>query len=147
MSKVKEVLDRILKDKEIKSLDDLVKKVNSLEEEEDVKKEFNTENIENYIKDLNYCAEEIQTKYEFKKGDLIEWKPKLNNKRWPKKNQPAIVLEVLEEPIIDSSKESSSPYYREPLDLIIGFIFDDGVFISFYVNSKRYRPFVLNKSN
>jgi len=78
--------------------------------------------------------------YKFKVGDLVTWKPGMSNKRWPKDGEPAIVVEVLDEPIIDMKDGPSSPYYTEPLDIKLG-IGRDGDFMLFMFCSKRLMPY------
>ena len=39
---------------------------------------------------------------------------------------PAVVLEVLAAPIMDSERDSGSPYFNEPLDLVLGLFLDGG---------------------
>lgn len=74
----------------------------------------------------------------FKVGQLVKWKPNLRNRKLPRDNQPAIVIEVLNEPIISSEQESGSPYFREPLDMILGVLDDDNTLLMFYYDSRRF---------
>lgn len=77
----------------------------------------------------------------FKSGDLIVWKEGLKNKKLPQENVPAIVVEHLEVPILNSTESSGSAYFRESLDLLAGFIDDDGDFIIFHFDSKRFKKY------
>src|SRR3546814_18199340 len=54
-------------------------------------------------------------------GMLVQWKPNLKNRKSPEYGKPAIVIEMLSPPVIDGTFESGSTYFREPLDIIIGF--------------------------
>lgn len=64
--------------------------------------------------------------YEFKSGDLVVWKKGLKNKVRPALNEPAIVMDVLTEPLKDENKTSSgTPYFNEPLDLVLGLLDTD----------------------
>lgn len=80
----------------------------------------------------------------FNEGDLVCWKPGLRNRRHPAYGTPAIVLEVLEQPIFDSEQESGSTYFREPFDLVLGLIWNErparGEFLAFHANSARFQP-------
>lgn len=80
----------------------------------------------------------------FKPGDLVGWKPGLRNRKVPTYDAPAIVIEVLDEPVLDKSEESGSAYYREPHDLILGVIWDReperGHFVTFHYDSRRFQP-------
>ncbi len=77
----------------------------------------------------------------FKPGDLVSWKPHLRNKRMPESDKPAIVVEKLSNPIYSAKEDSGSAYFREPLDLVIGVIDDDGDFIVLYNDSRRFQPY------
>ncbi|MCF7977136.1 MAG: hypothetical protein K9L82_03820 [Chromatiaceae bacterium] len=80
----------------------------------------------------------------FQPGDLVGWKPGLRNRKVPTYETPAIVIEVLDEPILDKGEESGSAYYREPHDLILGMIWDRepgrGHFVTFHYDSRRFQP-------
>lgn len=74
-------------------------------------------------------------------GQIVKWKTGLKNKRLPKMGQPAIVMEVFEKPITPDERESGSPYYLEPLDLILGVVDEDKDFVTFYYDKRRFEPF------
>ncbi|EIC22785.1 hypothetical protein [Thiorhodovibrio frisius] len=82
--------------------------------------------------------------HRFAPGDLVTWKPGLKNRRVPRSSQPAVVLEVLSEPAFDSEKNSGSPYFREPLDLVLGLFVEDGPhrgdFLNWHFDSRRFQP-------
>lgn len=84
-------------------------------------------------------------RHPFAPGDLVTWKTGMANCRAPKPGQPAIVVEVLATPVMDSEQNSGSTYFREPLDLVLGVIWDDGPtrgsFITFHFNSQRFEPY------
>lgn len=86
----------------------------------------------------------LQTPHPFKPGDLVTWKPGMQNKLKPGYGQPAVVLEVLQTPIFDGEKEAGSAYFREPLDLVLGLIYDEGGrrgdFVVWYFDSRRFQP-------
>lgn len=75
----------------------------------------------------------------FEAGDIVQWKDFLKNRRYPEYGQPAIVLEVLSESFFDNEDNTGSPYYREPLDLKLGFFDQDGDFVSYYFDSRRFK--------
>jgi len=83
----------------------------------------------------------LSEKHEFDAGMLVEWKPGLKNRRRPAYGAPAVVVEVLTEPVLSTSDESGSSYFREPLDLIAGIIDSEGDFIWFYYDKRRFQPF------
>lgn len=76
-------------------------------------------------------------KESFKSGDLVKWKPGLRNKGGLNYDEFAIVVDVLNEPIFDPKKDSGSPYFKEPLDLVIAFLDTDNDFIVLHVDSRR----------
>lgn len=88
--------------------------------------------------------EDLKLRHPFKSGDIVTWKPGLDNRRYPRMGFPAVVLEVLEKPLFDVENDSSSPYFREPLDMIIGtYVEKEGkptVFLTWHVDSRRFRP-------
>ena len=80
-------------------------------------------------------------KHQISPGMLITWKPGMRNKKKPNYGEPAIVIEILESPVIGKTDESGSSYFREPLDLIAGFLDDDDDFVVFHYDSRRFMPF------
>lgn len=84
--------------------------------------------------------------YNFKPGDLVQWKQGFKNKKLPHYGQPAIVIEVLENPIHDTSEDAGSPYFREPLDIVLGLIDESGDFLIFHYDKRRFKPFELGSS-
>ncbi|MDK9723513.1 MAG: hypothetical protein OEL88_01400 [Sterolibacteriaceae bacterium MAG5] len=90
---------------------------------------------------LKELYDAFSTRHVFAEGSLIQWKPGLRNKKKPQYNEPCIVIRVLGEPIYGKTDESGSAYFREPLDLIAGFIDDDDDFVVFHFDSRRFMPF------
>jgi len=86
----------------------------------------------------------LQQPHRFQVGDLVTWKPGLKNRRVPLHGQPAVVVAVLDEPIRDSDQESGSTYFRDPLDIVLGVIWDKdpgrGDFVTFHFDSRRFEP-------
>jgi hypothetical protein len=86
----------------------------------------------------------LQQPYRFLVGDLVTWKPGLKNRRVPLNGQPAVVVAVLDEPLLDSEEESGSTYFRDPLDIVLGVIWDKdpgrGDFVTFHFDSRRFQP-------
>jgi len=72
-----------------------------------------------------------------KPGDICVWEHGLQNRKWPSKNQPVVVIESLSEPIYDGDEHNSgSPYYREPLDVRVMGTDSKRVF---FLDSRRLR--------
>ena len=81
--------------------------------------------------------------YEFREGTLATWKPGMRNKKKPAYNEPVIVVERKQTPEYDMSRDAGTAYFKEPLDLVAGFIDDDGDFVIFHFDSRRFQPFEL----
>lgn len=77
-------------------------------------------------------------KNEFRPGMLVKWKEGLANKGRPAVGEPAIVVEVLTSPVYEDTQECGSPYFREPLDVVIGMVTSQGEFITYYYDSRRF---------
>jgi len=98
-------------------------------------------------KNLKAALEQLQTRHKFRVGQLVQWKRCMKNRRRPSMGEPAIVVEVLEEPVFDTSPENSgaaTPYFREPLDIQLGILDEDGDFSTFHFDSRRFEPFEEN---
>jgi len=82
--------------------------------------------------------------HRFNPGDLVTWKPGLKNKHIPRYGQPAVVIARLEQPVYDGEKDSGSCYFHEPLDLLLGMVWDRdpgrGDLITFHYDSRRFQP-------
>ena len=77
----------------------------------------------------------------FAPGDLVEWKPGMQNRRTV---GPFVVVKVLDEPVFDSEEHKSSghPLFREPLGIVCGLITADGEFLYFHYDSRRLRHYI-----
>ncbi len=82
--------------------------------------------------------------HSFAIGDLVTWKPGLKNRRVPRSGQPAVVIEVLDPPVVDGERESGSAYFNEPLDLVLGIFMDSGPargeLLTWHFDSRRLQP-------
>jgi len=75
----------------------------------------------------------------FRAGQIVQWKPGMRNKRIPDYGQAAIVMDVLNPPVYDSRKElEGSNLFREPLNLALGVKDDDGDFLIFHFDGRRF---------
>jgi hypothetical protein len=91
---------------------------------------------------LQERLQEFQKNFAFTAGELAEWKPGLRNKNRPAYGEPVVIVEKLSEPVLGRTDESGSPYFREPLDLIVGLIdTSDDNFDLYYYDSRRFQPF------
>lgn len=91
----------------------------------------------NTCETLSTFCKDFFTGDNFQKGDILEWKEGMKHKRF---KGPFIVVEVLESPSLYGGTDAGSPYFREPLDLKVGYIDeDDGCFLEAYVDSRRFQ--------
>ena len=77
-----------------------------------------------------------------KPGMLAQWKPKMKNRRTPGYGEPMVVVDFLGEPILDAEHKEGSIYFREPLDLLLGFLDEDNEFCVLHYDSRRFEPYV-----
>ncbi len=104
------------------------------------------ENMPEHLERLRNGRKKFNEKYDFKPGDLVVWKKGMKNKARPAYDEPAIVMEVLKEPLKDGEEQNSgSPYFNEPLDLILGISDEDGDFLIFHYDKRRFEPYQENK--
>jgi len=71
-------------------------------------------------------------------GDIVRWKKGLKNRKYPKENQLCKVIEVIKQPIIQDTRDSGSPYYREPLDLILALLDDNSDLVLYHYDKRRF---------
>jgi hypothetical protein len=81
----------------------------------------------------------------FEVGDIVKWKEGLKNKKYPKEGQLCMVLKELEKPLVQDTKDSGSPYYMEPLDLVLALLDDDSDFVIFHYDKRRFE--LVKKAN
>ncbi|WP_066375240.1 hypothetical protein [Anabaena sp. CA = ATCC 33047] len=120
--------------------DVLAKLLNNLSEK-DPDEEEAKQYSEEYVNQLKSACENFLKKEAFTVGQIVKWKENLKNRRLPHKNQPAVVIAILDDPVISTEDESGSPYFLETLDIILGIIVDDGTFLTFYYDSRRFESY------
>jgi len=74
----------------------------------------------------------------FEPGDIVTWKEGLRNKKHPEPGTAALVVNVFENPLYDTAAGAGSPYFNEPLGFVIGIIDDDGDFLCFHSDPRRF---------
>jgi hypothetical protein len=90
---------------------------------------------------LKEVSDRLDQFHAFGRGRFVKWKSGLKNRKFPDYGEPAIVTAVLPSPVFDPSEVSSaSPYFQEPLSIIIGTYRDDD-FLEFRVDGRRFEPF------
>lgn len=128
-----------MKHNQIQELQDLIERAEKLKEESKEKTrpelDLSTKlsklrsNLENYKKKTT----------SIEVGDILVWKEGLKNRKFPKYDEPCIVIEVLEEPIVNDISGINSAYYKEPNDIKLGIIAPEDDFVTFYFDSRRFR--------
>jgi hypothetical protein len=89
---------------------------------------------------LTALAERLDTPNSFEKGQIVFWKPGLRNRAFPEYGEAVIVRAVLPRPVFDKSVDcAASPYFQEPLTLVIG-IFREDDLLEFRVDGRRFEP-------
>ena len=89
---------------------------------------------------LKEMAGRLDEHHVFAKGQFVVWKAGLKNKVKPDYGEPAIVTGVYPSPIYDEAEaNSASPYFQEPLSLVIGVYHEDDL-IEFRVDGRRFEP-------
>lgn len=80
-----------------------------------------------YCAELSACLQRFCDGAErtLQPGMLAQWKAGMKNRRTPEYEVPMVVVEMLEHPVIDGSFESGSVYFRERLDIVLGFLDED----------------------
>lgn len=79
------------------------------------------------------------TPYTLTPGMIVTQKPHCATKKALRDGQPGIVVEVLDPPILTDKEDSGTPFYREPLDVVIGVVWG-GNFVCFHYDSRRLMP-------
>jgi len=75
----------------------------------------------------------------FRPGDIVVWKEGCANRKRPKIDEPGVILEVMPEPIYGKEKSAGSPYFHEPLDIVIGLLDSDGDLVRYCFDKRRFR--------
>jgi hypothetical protein len=75
---------------------------------------------------------------EFERGDTVKWKKGLKNRKYPKEEQLCMVVDVLPEPKT-RERDSGSPYFGEPLDLVLALLDDEKQdLLLFHYDKRRF---------
>lgn len=86
--------------------------------------------------------ERFVRKHDFRPGQLVCWKPELKNRKYPAYGECGVVVKILPEPLMDAGNDAGSSYFREPLDIVLGFLDGDGDFITYHFDSRRFAPVI-----
>ena len=100
------------------------------------------EMLEHKAEKARAMHERFMRRHDFRPGQLVCWKPELKNRKYPAYGECGVVVSILPEPVIDTSNDSGSQYFREPLDIVLGFLDGDGDFVTYHFDSRRFAPVV-----
>jgi hypothetical protein len=89
------------------------------------------------MKKLLAAAELFSVKHVFTPGQVVEWKPNMKHKRT---EGPFVVVDVIDPPVFDQDNNCGTPYFREPLDVVLGALDNDGDFLTYHFDSRRFQP-------
>lgn len=120
---------------------EIMKNLHEKERDQDVNEKEESNYGEEYIAQLKSVCKSFIKKESLEVGQIVKWKEHLKNRKLPRKNQPAIVIAILDKPVISTDDESGSPYFLETLDIILGIIVENGTFLTFYYDSRRFEPY------
>lgn len=120
---------------------EIIKNLQEKERDKDVNEEEENNYGEEYIAQLKSVGKSFLKKESLEVGQIVKWKENLKNRKLPRKNQPAIVIAILYQPVISTDKDAGTPYFLETLDIILGVIVENGTFLTFYYDSRRFEPY------
>ena len=75
----------------------------------------------------------------FQPGDVVTWKEGLANRKRPRVDEVAVVVEVLPHAVYSKEKSAGSPYFHEPLDIVLGILGSDGDVLRYHFDKHRFR--------
>ena len=96
-----------------------------------------------HVRRLSELADALDKPHAFRKGQLVRWKAGLKNRAVPAYNEAALVREVLAAPVFDTCEAAScagSPYFGEPLTLVLAMLDSDGDFAELRYDGRRFEP-------
>lgn len=99
---------------------------------------LNHRRTQEYEDSLRALSQSLTSATSFSVGDLVTWKPLLKNRVRPAYDEPAIVIEVLDKTVRNTEADPSSTYFREPLDIVLGLLDDDGEIVVYHFDSRRF---------
>lgn len=77
-------------------------------------------------------------------GDVVQWKDTMKDRKVPQYNEPAVIVEVLDEPLNgyeDKDVNFAQMYATCYYDIVIG-IMEDGEFFTYLADSRRFEKHV-----
>jgi hypothetical protein len=96
-----------------------------------------------HVRRLSELANAMDKHHIFRRGQLVRWKAGLRNRVAPAYNEAAVVRQVLAVPVFDGCEAAScasSPYFGEPLTLVLAIPGPDGDFAELRYDGRRFEP-------
>lgn len=125
-----------------KLLENLASTLGATDDDDDA--DENSEDMRNTPDALQQAYVRFSQSYpSFAPGTIVRWKPGMKNKKRPKLDEPVIVVETLATPIFDTENDPGSPYFYEPLDVVVGMLDDDNDLVCWHLDSRRLEPWYL----
>lgn len=87
----------------------------------------------------------LLVEHAFKEGDFVTRKDSLGQFPLLHEGYPAVIHEVLAEPVTDDITDTQNSRFGKKYDLVIG-IFYNGTFLTFYSESRLFEPWTEPKS-
>ena len=92
------------------------------------------------------AAELLRSHYEsyieqdpkIQQGSLVQWKDWMKNREMPAYGEPAVVVKLLDEPVLI---QGDGPDSVEHLDVALGVLGDDSEFLVHYYDSRRFKAY------
>jgi len=91
------------------------------------------------IETLKSCLINFGESSGFSKGDLVTWKPYMNNRPIPTWGQQCVIVDIMGKVRVLEVSDGYSPYFMEQHDVIVGYLDDDGVFVTISLPSTRLK--------
>lgn len=93
------------------------------------------------VEPLREALQQFQVQHNFQVGDIVRWKNGMKNRKKPVYGEPAVVVEyVHDNPILLTERGAETPYFREPLNLLLGLLDEDNDFVVYHYDSRRFEP-------
>lgn len=120
----------------LRQLEDLK---SSLEDDEQIR-EYDPQGPKK-IGRLEELFEHFSRTHQFSPGDIVKWKDGFKNRKFPRYNEPGVVIHYRpNEDVFSDEEDAGSPYFREPLDLLIALLDEDGDFLLYHFDARRFEP-------
>ena len=95
----------------------------------------------NALSPLLHLADKFLQQEAFEVKDVVKWIPGLQVMNMPALEQPAVVLELLDQPVVDEDAELGDPSRSIRCDIVIGFMVDEKRMVTVLADSRRFQAF------